>query len=294
MSLVRLNKLLAERGVGARRKCDALIRAGEVRVDGVVTTEPGTRVDPAVQRVTWRGKALPKAPGLVYYMLNKPGGVITTLHDPEGRRSVDQLLPRGPRLFPVGRLDTGTTGLLLVTNDGPLAHRLMHPRYGVVKVYRLSLAEPPRPDQVRRLEEGAPLPGGRSAAPARVRLRGRRGQHYVVDLLMHEGRYHLVRDLCETLGLRLLHLHRVAYGPLRLGELRPGKWRALTVEEIRWLRAGARRPRDVPPRGGGALRGRRPASEEAAAGGWARQAARPAGRSGRLHGRARRRGGRRS
>src|SRR5262245_61725357 len=181
MSLIRLNKLLAERGVGARRKCDAFIQSGEVRVDGKVVTEPGTKVDPTGQRVTFRGRPLAAAPAPIYLMLNKPGGVITTLHDPEGRRTIQEFVPPRPRLFPVGRLDAGTTGLLILTNDGALAHRLMHPRHGVVKVYRLTLAEHPSEQQIRRLEEGVRLPDGGLSAPAQARIRGRRGDNVILD-----------------------------------------------------------------------------------------------------------------
>jgi 23S rRNA pseudouridine2605 synthase len=123
----------------------------------------------------------------------------------------------------------------------------------VVKVYRLTLTEHPTEQQIRRLEEGVRLPDGGLSAPAQARLRGRRGDHVILDLAVHEGRYHLVRDMCESLGMRLLHLHRVAYGPLRLGELKVGRWRPLTAEELALLRRGAKRPRDVPPRGERAL-----------------------------------------
>ena len=129
MSL-RLNKLLAQRGVGARRKCDALIQQGRVRGNGRVVLEPGTRVEPDRDRVEVSGRPLPPPAALRYYALHKPVGVISTLDDPEGRRTIRDLLPPGSRLFPVGRLDADTSGLLLLTNDGELAHRLMHPRYG--------------------------------------------------------------------------------------------------------------------------------------------------------------------
>src|SRR5262249_1286095 len=225
------------------------IQSGEVRVDGKVVVEPGTMVDPARQRVTFRGRPLAAAPAPVYLMLNKPGGVITTLHDPEGRRTIQEFLPPRPRFFPLGRPDAGPTGPPPPPTDGAPAPRLMHPRHGVVKVYRLPLTEQPSPEQVRRLEEGVRLPDGGLSAPAQARIRGRRGDNVILDLAVHEGRYHLVRDMCETLGLRLRHLHRVAYGPLRLGELKVGRWRPLTPEELALLRRGAQRPRDLPPRG---------------------------------------------
>src|SRR5207237_5060290 len=143
----RLNKLLAERGLGARRKCDALIQDGHVRVNGTIVREPGTQVEPERDRVQVDGRPLPRAAEPRYFVLNKPVGVITTLEDPEGRRTVREFLPPGGRLFPVGRLDADTSGLLMLTNDGELAHRLMHPRYGVEKVYRVWLDRAPSPGQ---------------------------------------------------------------------------------------------------------------------------------------------------
>src|SRR5262249_32490929 len=145
---IRLNKLLASRGIGSRRACDALVQSGVVRINGTVVTEPGRRVEPERDRVTVRGRALPGRSVLRYFLINKPVGMITTLHDPEGRRTVRELLPPGPRLFPVGRLDADTSGLLLVTNDGELAHKLMHPRYGVEKRYRVLVDAAPQPSQL--------------------------------------------------------------------------------------------------------------------------------------------------
>src|SRR5258705_4932392 len=148
---IRLNKLLASRGVGARRKCDALIEAGSVRINGTVVREPGVRVDPVNDRVEVHGRPIPGRSALRYLMLHKPVGVITTLDDPEGRPTVRTLLPPGPRLFPVGRLDAETSGLIIATNDGDVAHHLMHPRYGVRKVYRVRVDRPPDPQQIRWL-----------------------------------------------------------------------------------------------------------------------------------------------
>ncbi|HEV2106041.1 MAG TPA: pseudouridine synthase, partial [Candidatus Eisenbacteria bacterium] len=166
---VRLNKLLAERGVASRRHCDQLIAEGRVRVNGEVVTEPGVRVEEQRDRVTVDGKPLAGASRPVYYALNKPVGVITTLDDPEGRPTVRELLPRGARVFPVGRLDADTSGLLLLTNDGELAHRLMHPRYGVDKTYRVRLGREPHPAQLERLRHGVRFDADLVSAPARVR-----------------------------------------------------------------------------------------------------------------------------
>jgi pseudouridine synthase len=231
-----------------------------VRVDGRVVKEPGRRVEPDSEQVTVRGRPLPGRSMLRYLMLNKPVGVLTTLSDPEGRRTVREFLPPSPRLFPVGRLDADTSGLLLLTNDGELAHRLMHPRYGVRKVYRVRVSQLPTPDQVRRLRDGVPLDPGVRSAPAEVRvLRGREGRA-VVEMAVHEGRYHQVRRMCEVVGLEVKALHRSAYGPLRLARMARGEVRDLTRVEVARLRresarpGGARRPgavrrppADVPP-----------------------------------------------
>jgi len=157
---IRLNKLLARRGLGARRKCDLLIQEGRVRVNGQIVREPGTMVEPERDRIEVAGRALPPPATHRYYALNKPVGVISTLSDPEGRRTVREFLPPGSRLFPVGRLDADTSGLLLLTNDGELAHRLMHPRYGVEKVYRAWLDRSPTESQLARLRDGVEFEPG--------------------------------------------------------------------------------------------------------------------------------------
>ena len=175
-------------------------------------------------------------------MLHKPVGVLTTLDDPEGRHTVREFLPPGPRLFPVGRLDADTSGLLLLTNDGELAHKLMHPRYGVAKVYRVRLAGPPAADQVRRLRAGVAIEPGVVTAPAEVRVRNARPGRSEIEIVLHEGRYRQVRRMCEAVGLTVTALHRAAYGPLRLGPLARGQVRALTAFEVARLREESSRP----------------------------------------------------
>jgi 23S rRNA pseudouridine2605 synthase len=240
---VRLNKLLAQRGVGARRKCDALIQQGLVRVNGRVERAPGLQVEPERDLVTIEGKPLAPAAVPRYYVLNKPVGVITTLEDPEGRRTVREFLPPGSRLFPVGRLDADTSGLLILTNDGELAHRLMHPRYGVTKVYRVHLDRAPSAEVLHRLQEGVEFEPGVRSAPARVRaISGERGAA-LLRIELHEGRYRQVRRMCEAVGLGVRALHRSAYGPLRLGPVPRGMWRELSDEEVRSLREASARPR---------------------------------------------------
>ncbi len=240
---VRLNKLLSSRGIGARRKCDDLIASGVVRVNGQVVTEPGTRVEPDRDRVEVEGRPLPRAAPFKTYVLNKPVGVITTLHDPEGRRTVRDLMPPGSRLFPVGRLDADTSGLLLLTNDGELAHHLMHPRYGVSKRYRVHLEAAPSEAALAKLRDGVEFEPGVVSAPAQVWLRDSSGGEAVLELALHEGRHRQVRHMCEAVGLTVHRLHRWGYGPLRLGQLERGMWRELSEREVEELRAASARPR---------------------------------------------------
>ena len=210
--------------------------------------EPGTQVDPSHDEVRVHGRPIPGAPRLVYFMLHKPVGVLTTLDDPEGRRTVREFLPPGPRLFPVGRLDADTSGLLLFTNDGDLAHKLMHPRYGVRKVYRVRVPAPPGSDQVRKLREGVRIEPGFVSSPAEVKVRNARANRSEIEIVVHEGRYRQVRRMCEAVGLTVVGLHRAAYGPLRIGALPRGQVRALTAFEVGKLREESARP--------GGLRGR--------------------------------------
>jgi pseudouridine synthase len=239
---IRLNKLLASRGLGARRKCDALIEAGSVRVNGTVVREPGVQVEPDRDRVEVHGRPIPGPSAMRYLMVHKPVGVITTLDDPEGRPTVRTLLPPGPRLFPVGRLDAETSGLLIATNDGELAHHLMHPRYGVRKVYRVRVDRTPDADQIRRLRGGVEFEPRVMSAPCEVRIRNARPERAELEIALHEGRYRQVRRMCEAVGLAVKALHRAAYGPLRIGTLPRGACRDLTTEEVRRLRAASARP----------------------------------------------------
>jgi len=246
---IRLNKLLARRGVGARRKCDQLIQQGVVRVNGRVVREPGEQVEPERDRITVDGRPLAAAAAPRYYVLNKPVGVITTLEDPEGRRTIRDLMPPGPRLFPVGRLDADTSGLLILTNDGELAHRLMHPRYGVYKTYRVRLDRAPGESALRRLQEGVEFEPGVRSSPARVRVLSDVEGDALLQIELHEGRYRQVRRMCEAVGLAVRALHRSAYGPLRLGPVQRGIWRELSDEEVSRLRAASARPRPRPRAG---------------------------------------------
>ena len=239
---VRLNKLLAQRGIGARRKCDALIESGVVKVNGVVVREPGSQVNPDIDRIDVAGRRLPPQPVLRYYALNKPVGVITTLSDPEGRRTLREFLPPGSRVYPVGRLDADTSGLLILTNDGELAHKLMHPRYGVEKHYRVRVDREPSPAELGKLAHGVEFEPGVVSAPAQVRVLETTDRGTMISLTIHEGRYRQVRRMCEAVGLAVLTLHRAGYGPIRLGPLPRGVWRELSDDEVGSLRSASARP----------------------------------------------------
>lgn len=230
-----------------------------MRVNGTVVREPGVRVEPDRDRVLVHGRPIPGRATLRYFMLHKPVGFLTTLKDPEGRRTVRQLLPPGPRLFPVGRLDADTSGLLVFTNDGELAHRLMHPRFGVTKLYRVTLKSPPSQEALRRLREGVEIEPGQPRAPAEVRVRSARVGRAAIEIRIHEGRYRQVRRMCEVVGLEVRKLHRFGYGPLRLEKLPMGACRALTRVEMSRLRATSARPGGTgPPATAPALRRKQP------------------------------------
>ena len=225
---VRLNRYLASAGVGSRRAVDELIRAGRVTVNGQVGELGGAVGEGDVVAVDGRTVAPQE---LAYLMLHKPPGVVTTASDPQRRRTVLDLVESPQRVYPVGRLDRDTTGLLLLTNDGELANRLAHPRHGVEKTYVAEVEGDPPPDVLRRLAEGVELDDGPTAA-ARVRRLGA-GR---IELVIHEGRNRQVRRMCEAVGHPVRRLHRSAYGSLELGALAEGRWRALTSEEVDALR----------------------------------------------------------
>jgi 23S rRNA pseudouridine2605 synthase len=226
---VRLNAYLARSGVASRRGAEDLIRAGRVRVNGEVAGL-ATFVE-AADRVEVDGRLLAPEP-LVYVLLHKPAGVVTTARDPHGRRTVVDLVGVPQRVVPVGRLDADTTGALLLTNDGPLAHRLAHPRYEVDKVYEADVEGHPGDEALRRLAEGVDLDDGRTA-PAEVRRLGLS----LLELTLHEGRKHQVKRMCEAVGHPVRRLHRRGYAGLTVSGVEPGAWRELTQEEVAALRA---------------------------------------------------------
>jgi len=225
---VRLNAYLARAGVASRRSADELIKAGRVTVNGA----PGqlnTFVEQA-DRVEVDGRAI-SPQQLAYVLLHKPAGVVTTARDPHGRPTVVDLVRHDARVVPVGRLDADTTGALVLTNDGPLAHRLAHPRYGVEKVYEVEVDGDPTDEQLRRLRDGVQLDDGRTA-PARAKRLG----PGTLELTLHEGRKHQVKRMCAAVGLPVTRLHRPRYAGLELGDLPAGQWRDLTDEEVRQVR----------------------------------------------------------
>jgi 23S rRNA pseudouridine2605 synthase len=226
----RLQKVLAIRGWGSRRACEDLISEGRVTVNGEVAVL-GRRVDTDHDHVEVDGVPIGLKPGLVYYLLNKPAGVVTTSHDTHERPTVVELVPEEPRVYPVGRLDIDTEGLLLLTNDGDLAQRLTHPSQGVEKEYLVEVAEGPvAQGKLRQLRDGVELDDG-ITAPAKVS----QPTPGVLRLTIHEGRNRQVRRMCEAIGHPVLRLVRVRIGPLRDATLGPGEWRALTAGEIKKL-----------------------------------------------------------
>jgi 23S rRNA pseudouridine2605 synthase len=230
---MRLNAYLARAGVASRRRADELIRDGRVRVNGQpgqlnTFVEGGDVVEVDGNRV--------EAQRLAYVLLHKPAGIVTTASDPRGRPTVVGHVAHPLRVVPVGRLDADTTGAILLTNDGPLAHRLAHPRYGVEKIYEAEVEGEPSDEALRRLAEGVELDDGVTAS-ARVRRLG----PSTIELTLHEGRKHQVKRMCAAVGHPVRRLHRSRYAGLELGGLAPGEWRELTSEELTAIRGAAGR-----------------------------------------------------
>ena len=230
---MRLNAFLARAGVASRRRADELIREGRVRVNGErgeLNTVVGAR-----DVVEVDGRKVERQP-LVYVLLNKPTGVVTTASDPQGRPTVVDLVDHEVRVVPVGRLDADTSGAILLTNDGQLAHRLAHPRYGVPKVYDVDIEGSPSPEALDALRDGVELEDGKTA-PAGVRIIRRGSRLSRLELTLHEGRKHQVKRMCEAVGHPVKSLHRRRYAGLRLVGLDRGQWRELTADEVAGLRS---------------------------------------------------------
>lgn len=236
MSTQRLQKIIAQAGVASRRKAEELITQGRVTVNGQVVKTLGAKADPDQDKVAVDGKILVASQEKLVYMLNKPENVVTTTRDPGGRKTVFDFLPKGPRVFPIGRLDRMTEGLLLLTNDGDLALKLSHPRFGHRKIYEVTLASSrPIDTLVASLKKGVNL-DGHHFQPDAVDLAGIRDGRPIIRLTVHEGRTHLIRKLCGRLGFEVLRLRRVQIGSLALGDLKSGEIRSLSAMEMEMLR----------------------------------------------------------
>lgn len=230
---VRLQKYLARAGVASRRASEKLIEAGRVSVNGLVITEMGTKVNPELDEICLDGVPVRKASETVTLMLNKPAGYLTSMKDPQGRPCVAQLVPLDefPALYPLGRLDYDTTGLLLFSTDGELGNAVLHPSHHVDKTYRALVKGVPSEAALNRLRRGVKLDDG-PTQPAGVSLVGGKGKNAYVEITIHEGRKRQVKRMCEAVGHPVLQLHRASFGPLELGELPEGKYRMLSMKEV--------------------------------------------------------------
>ena len=265
----RLQKILARVGVASRRAAEALITAGRVAVDGRVVTELGSKADPLTQKVSLDGQVLGGAQTADYWLVHKPAGVVSTVSDPQGRPRVIDLLPTGAagRVYPVGRLDLDSEGLVLLTNDGELAYRLMHPRFMVPKLYRVWVAGRPGGEALERLRQGVRVEG-RLTAPARVQLKGGTALRSKLSMVIYEGRKREIRLMCAAVGHPVQRLVRMGLGPIKLGELPVGAARRLSGAEVAALKAAAGLAQAGPAKAapGSACQGRAPAQGSCATG----------------------------
>jgi len=232
--LIRLNKYLAMCGIASRRKADELIQQGRVAVNGEVITQLGIKIDPRKDKVTVDGKPVKPEEKFVYIVLNKPKDCITTVKDEKGRRTVLDLVKVKQRIFPVGRLDRNTTGVLLLTNDGELAYRLMHPKYKVEKAYKVEIDKPIKPEDIEKLKRGIMLDGRKTEACDIYILPD--SDRKELGITIHEGRYRQIRRMFERLGYKVRKLHRVSFGGITVSGMKRGEWRYLTEKEIRKLK----------------------------------------------------------
>lgn len=233
-STIRLNKSLANLGLCARRDVKQFLKDHTITVNGVRAKEQGIRIYPNTDVVKIDGTRL-EPPKLVYFLLNKPKGYISTTADEFGRKNVLTLIDYSERLYPVGRLDKDTTGIILLTNDGELTNHLTHPRYHVNKVYRVTAASPITKEQLRALRNGVLLDDG-ITYPAEVKIVKEYEGKILFDITIHEGRNRQIRRMCETVGIKLIDLQRISFGPLQLGNLKLGKYRELSNKEVQNLK----------------------------------------------------------
>lgn len=232
MKGIRLQVALARAGIASRRAAEKMIREGRVSVNGCPVTELGTRVDPELDEIRVDRRLVRQAERKVYLLFHKPGQCVTSLRDPQGRKTVlDYVRERKARIFPVGRLDYDAEGLLLLTNDGALANRLQHPRYGVSKVYEVKVKGHPDEQALNRLRTGVALEEG-TTAPAEVVVMRRLAGAFWLKMVLHQGWYRQIKRMCDAVGHPVLKIRRTAYGPLVLGDLLPGKYRPLYRDEV--------------------------------------------------------------
>lgn len=236
MSTIRLNRFLANAGIDARRKIGNFLEQNNIQVNNIRVTEPGVRINPEKDVVLVNGKKIkPQSNDFVYYLLNKPKGVISSVSDEHGRKTVIDLIPTKERIYPVGRLDAETTGALLLTNDGELTNRLTHPKYHIDKTYLCLVPGKVSISQKSQLEKGVSLKDGLTS-PSQVELIDEKNNRTTFNITIHEGKNHQVRRMLSKVGLELIELKRVSIGDLKLGELAYGSYRALTEVEIRRLK----------------------------------------------------------
>ncbi|WP_027363399.1 pseudouridine synthase [Desulfotruncus alcoholivorax] len=232
----RLQKFLARTGIASRRHSEEIIAQGRVRVNGKTVTVQGLKIDPFKDRIEVDGKPVGRPEKKIYIVLNKPPGYVTTVQDPRGRRKVTDLLKNvRQRVYPVGRLDYDTEGLLLLTNDGDLAYAMTHPSHEIPKTYRARVRGVPEDSKLKALARGVVLDDG-PTAPARVRLLGVKGEDGLIEITIHEGRNRQVRRMCEHIGHPVISLRRVSIGPLTIGGLKPGEYRTLGFKEVSRLK----------------------------------------------------------
>lgn len=237
----RIQKFISRAGVASRRKAEKMILEGRIKINGQIILEPGHKIDPAKDNVVVDGLKIKPVDNMEYVLLYKPAGFVTTMHDPQGRPTVKDLIIDIPvRLYPVGRLDFNTLGLLLMTNDGDMANHLLHPRYEVEKVYEVIVKGLIKPLQIKSLRNGVIMKGDpRATAPAKVILKQNKGKFARFHITIHEGRNRQVRRMCTAVGLKVAGLTRIRYGCLTIKELEPGQYRRLTPLEIKRLKKDA-------------------------------------------------------
>ncbi len=233
MPLTRLNKIIADAGIASRRAADRLILDGRVSVDDQIIIELGSKFDPQINQITVDGEKINAKKSNSYIAFHKPAGVISTMSDPEGRANLgDYFKERGDRLFHVGRLDRDSEGLILLTNDGELAHRATHPSYGLEKRYLVEIEGEYLKSTTDQLLQGVRLDDGLARALKVVLIRSTSKNHHWIEITIHEGRYHIIRRLIEALGMKVLRLVRIDFGPINLGDMKEGRHRVLNEVEV--------------------------------------------------------------